>query len=137
MRLRQMVKQFCDWPFYYLACYILIQQLEQIEAESTNLLHFIDLIWSDGDPAPVEYWDSTGFLAWLYNDSPVKDKVVVNDRWGEGTSCKHGGFLNCADRYPNKLELIILFARNPAFPRIWGLWTQYCPNKLDRLKKRQ
>ena len=57
-----------------------------------------DLIWSDGDPAPVEYWDSTGFLAWLYNDSPVKNKVVVNDRWGEGTSCKHGGFLNCADR---------------------------------------
>ena len=34
-----------------------------------------DLIWSDGDAGPVEYWNSTGFLAWLYNDSPVKDKV--------------------------------------------------------------
>ena len=58
----------------------------------------LDLIWSDGDAAPVEYWDSMGFLAWLYNKSPVKDKVVVNDRWGKGTSCHHGGFLNCADR---------------------------------------
>lgn len=58
-----------------------------------------DLIWSDGDAGPVEYWNSTGFLAWLYNDSPVKDKVVVNDRWGVGTACRHGGFLNCKDRY--------------------------------------
>lgn len=39
------------------------------------------------------YWKSKEFLAWLYNDSPVKDTVVVNDRWGSGDSCKHGGIL--------------------------------------------
>ncbi|KAJ6219112.1 hypothetical protein RDWZM_004924 [Blomia tropicalis] len=65
-----------------------------------------DVVWSDGDWEPTDvYWNSTDFLAWLYNDSPVKDTVVVNDRWGKGTGCKHGGFWNCADRYnPGKLQ---------------------------------
>ncbi|MCJ8746181.1 hypothetical protein PDJAM_G00138940 [Pangasius djambal] len=59
-----------------------------------------DLIWSDGDwEAPDTYWNATEFLAWLYNDSPVKDVIVVNDRWGNGTYCKHGGYYNCADKY--------------------------------------
>ena len=56
-----------------------------------------EVIWSDGDwEAPVWYWNSTVFLSWLYNVSPVAKTVVVNDRWGKGTFCKHGGFWNCA-----------------------------------------
>ena len=49
------------------------------------------LIWSDGDwDADPEYWQSKEFLAWLYSESPVKDVVVTNDRWGAGTACAHG-----------------------------------------------
>lgn len=59
-----------------------------------------DIIWSDGDwEAPDTYWNSKDFLAWLYNDSPVKDSVVVNDRWGTGSACHHGGYFTCAGRY--------------------------------------
>uniref|UniRef100_A0A2K6U121 Alpha-L-fucosidase n=1 Tax=Saimiri boliviensis boliviensis TaxID=39432 RepID=A0A2K6U121_SAIBB len=59
-----------------------------------------DLIWSDGEwEAPDAYWNSTNFLSWLYNDSPVKDEVVVNDRWGQNCSCHHGGYYNCEDKF--------------------------------------
>lgn len=51
-----------------------------------------DVFWTDGDwDAPAELWKSQQFLAWLYNESPVKDKVVVNDRWGAGIRFHHGG----------------------------------------------
>ncbi|CAI4224976.1 unnamed protein product [Auanema sp. JU1783] len=43
------------------------------------------ILWSDGDwERSEEYWQSKELLAWLYNESPVKDSIVVNDRWGEG-----------------------------------------------------
>lgn len=58
-----------------------------------------DIIWSDGANGPDEYWKAPEFIAWLYNDSPVKDTVLVNDRWSFTTSCKHGDFWNCQDRY--------------------------------------
>jgi alpha-L-fucosidase len=51
-----------------------------------------DVFWTDGDwDAPAETWKSQEFLSWLYNESPVKEKVVVNDRWGSGVRFNHGG----------------------------------------------
>jgi alpha-L-fucosidase len=52
-----------------------------------------DIVWPDGEwDHPSETWRSTEFLAWLYNESPVKDRVVVNDRWGSETRSNHGDF---------------------------------------------
>lgn len=60
-----------------------------------------DILWSDGDADGTdEYWQSKEFLAWLYNDSPVRDTIVVNDRWGvNNILCHHGDFYTCSDRY--------------------------------------
>lgn len=59
-----------------------------------------NVIWSDGNwLATPEYWKAKEFLAWLYNDSPVKDIVVANDRWGKGATGHHGGYLTYNDRY--------------------------------------
>uniref|UniRef100_A0A0A1WHC9 Putative alpha-L-fucosidase n=1 Tax=Zeugodacus cucurbitae TaxID=28588 RepID=A0A0A1WHC9_ZEUCU len=59
-----------------------------------------EILWSDGDwEAPAKYWKAEEFIAWLYNDSPVRDTIVTNDRWGFGTACHHGDFYNCQDRY--------------------------------------
>ena len=52
-----------------------------------------DLLWTDGEwDYPSETWKSAEFLAWLYNESAVKDEIAVNDRWGKETRSKHGGY---------------------------------------------
>jgi alpha-L-fucosidase len=52
-----------------------------------------DILWTDGEwEKTSKEWKSEEFLSWLYNESPVKDKIVVNDRWGSDTRSKHGGF---------------------------------------------
>ena len=74
------------------------------QAKEINTLYKPDLIWSDGDwEANSSYWKSPELLAWLYNDAPNKDTVVVNDRWGSDNppigSGKHfGGYFSGGDR---------------------------------------
>ncbi|KAK8792865.1 hypothetical protein WA158_005029 [Blastocystis sp. Blastoise] len=59
-----------------------------------------EVIWVDGDwETNCTYWQAEQFLAWLYNESPVKDTIVTNDRWGVGTAQTHGDFYSGPDRY--------------------------------------
>jgi alpha-L-fucosidase len=51
------------------------------------------VIFSDGEwDLPSETWRAPELLAWLFNDSPVAQRVVVNDRWGKETRHRHGGY---------------------------------------------
>ncbi|HSB27409.1 MAG TPA: alpha-L-fucosidase, partial [Pyrinomonadaceae bacterium] len=51
------------------------------------------IIFSDGEwEMSSADWHAPELLAWLFNDSPVKDEVVINDRWGSDTRHKHGGY---------------------------------------------
>ena len=52
-----------------------------------------DVIWPDGEwDHPDTTWRSEELLAWVFNDSPCRDGVAVNDRWGRGTRSRHGGY---------------------------------------------
>ncbi|WP_422351057.1 alpha-L-fucosidase [Flagellimonas sp.] len=52
-----------------------------------------DAIWGDGDwDMKPEDWKTPELLAWLFNESKIKDKVVINDRWGDGVRFNHGGY---------------------------------------------
>ena len=51
------------------------------------------LIFSDGEwDMSSKDWRSEELLAWLYNESPAKAEVIVNDRWGKDCRHKHGGY---------------------------------------------
>ena len=49
-------------------------------------------LFTDGEwDHPSSVWHSTEFLTWLYNESPVRDCIVPNDRWGSETRGRFGG----------------------------------------------
>ena len=51
------------------------------------------IIFSDGEwELTSAEWRSPELLAWLFNESPVRDEVVIDDRWGNDTRHKHGGY---------------------------------------------
>lgn len=51
------------------------------------------IIFADGEwDMPSSDWKSTEFLAWLFNETDLKDEVVVNDRWGKETRHHHGDY---------------------------------------------
>lgn len=52
-----------------------------------------DIIFSDGEwDLPSEEWHSPELLAWLFNESPARENVVIDDRWGKDTKHKHGTY---------------------------------------------
>jgi alpha-L-fucosidase len=51
------------------------------------------IIFSDGEwEMTSKEWRSEELLAWLFNESPSRQEVVVDDRWGSDTRHKHGGY---------------------------------------------
>jgi alpha-L-fucosidase len=50
------------------------------------------VFWTDGDwDAPAETWQAQQFIAKAYNEGPLRDSIVFNDRWGSGVRFHHGG----------------------------------------------
>ncbi len=65
----------------------LIPMLKELITKYEPYTLFTDGEWDQ----PSSVWHSTDFLTWLYNESPVKDYIVPNDRWGKETRGHLGG----------------------------------------------
>ncbi|MGC9327293.1 MAG: alpha-L-fucosidase, partial [Candidatus Hinthialibacter sp.] len=90
---------------YYYSLYEWYHPLWQNDKERFIQEHFLpqvkdlveryqpDILWGDGEwDLPADQWKSQELLAWLFNESSVKDTVVINDRWGKGVRHHHGGY---------------------------------------------
>eukprot|EP01116_Phalansterium_solitarium_P009581 TRINITY_DN237_c0_g1_i2.p1 TRINITY_DN237_c0_g1~~TRINITY_DN237_c0_g1_i2.p1 ORF type:complete len:310 (-),score=77.07 TRINITY_DN237_c0_g1_i2:70-999(-) len=55
-----------------------------------------DIFYVDGEwDHDSDFWQTRPFLAWLFNESPNKQNVVINDRWGNECRGVHGGYFVC------------------------------------------
>lgn len=66
----------------------MIPQFKDVVQKYSPSIIFTDGEWDYQDTT----WRSTEVLSWLYNESVCKDEVVINDRWGNETRHKHGGY---------------------------------------------
>lgn len=66
------------------------QMKELVDTYAPSIL-FTDGEWSYHS----DKWHSLDFVTWLYNESRVKEDIVINDRWGSDTRGLHGGYLTC------------------------------------------
>ncbi|MFN0214808.1 MAG: alpha-L-fucosidase [Saprospiraceae bacterium] len=83
------------------------------------------IVWADGDwEATSEEWQSPQFLTWLFNESAVSDRVVVNDRWGSDTRFTHGGVYT--PEYQPDLEF-----ENHAWEESRGMGSSYGYNRVE------
>ena len=74
----------------YVVGHVLPQLRELVETYQPALI-FSDAGEWDGTE---EYWQTKEFLAWLYNEAPNRDEVVVNDRWAKDMPGRHGDYFS-------------------------------------------
>lgn len=86
------------------------------------------VIFSDGEWIMDEKdWRSTEILAWLFNESPVKDEIVVNDRWGKTTRKMHPCTYYTSE-YGSGLDKDVVWEESR------GMGQSYGYNRMEKLK---
>ncbi len=79
------------------------------------------IIFSDGEWEMTDTaWRSPELLAWLFNDSPVKDEVVVNDRWGSNTREKYNGCLYATSEYGSGMNSNVVWEESQGIGHSYG-----------------
>jgi alpha-L-fucosidase len=77
---------------------------------------FSDGEWELSDTA----WKSPELLAWLFNESPVANEVVVNDRWGKNTRNKNHGATYATSEYGSGMDASVIWEENQGIGHSYG-----------------
>ena len=77
---------------------------------------FSDGEWELSDTA----WKSPELLAWLFNDSPVANEVVINDRWGKNTREKNQGSTYSTSEYGSGMDASVIWEENQGIGHSYG-----------------
>jgi alpha-L-fucosidase len=102
---------------------VMMPQFKDLVTRYKPSVIFADGEWIKSDTA----WRSTELLSWLYNESPVKDEVVVNDRWGKTTRKKHPSTYYTSE-YGSGLD------KNVVWEESRGMGQSYGYNRMEKLK---
>ena len=79
------------------------------------------VIFSDGEWELTDTaWQSEALLAWLFNSSPVKDEVVVNDRWGSNTRGKNTGATYTTSEYGSGMDASVIWEESQGIGHSYG-----------------
>ena len=79
------------------------------------------IIFSDGEWEMTDTaWRSPELLAWLFNESPVKDSIVINDRWGSNTREKYNGCLYATSEYGSGMNADVIWEENQGIGHSYG-----------------
>jgi alpha-L-fucosidase len=79
------------------------------------------VIFSDGEwDLPDTAWHSPELLAWLYNDSPVKDEVAVDDRWGKDIRGKYNGAMYATSEYGSGMQPGVVWEESQGIGNSYG-----------------
>ncbi|MFT4152960.1 alpha-L-fucosidase, partial [Parafilimonas sp.] len=87
------------------------------------------LIFADGEwDLPDTAWHSLEFLTWLFNESAVKDEVVVDDRWGSNSRANNKGAMYVTSEYGSGMD------KNVAWEQCEGVGHSFGYNRNEKLE---
>lgn len=94
----------------------LFPQFKDLVTKYKPSIIFSDGEWELSDTA----WHSPELLAWLFNDSPVANEVVVDDRWGSNTRGKYNGAMYSTSEYGAGMDPNVIWEENQGIGHSYG-----------------
>ena len=94
----------------------MIPQFKDLVTKYKPSTIFSDGEWELSDTA----WHSEELLAWLFNESPVANEVVVDDRWGGNTRGKNTGATYATSEYGSGMDASVVWEENQGIGHSYG-----------------